>query len=101
MSTIPTWLEDNPTERKPTEVLIPLVTKVGPVWSHSQSTGGWYAGLEAGIPGLDIDDIWDCDHVHPTHDEAWDCANGAAMQVAEQVTMVRAQQQLADYLEIE
>lgn len=80
----PAWITENPTERRATEIFVPVVMKVGPVWSHSGDRGGWYAALEAAVYfDMGLEHIWECEHVHESTEDAWRCAEAGAREVTE------------------
>lgn len=73
MSTIPEWLTTQPTLIQRTEATVPLSMGIGPVWPHPNGPAAWYAFITVeGFP----DRLWECEHEHPTLNEAWDCAMG-------------------------
>lgn len=73
---VPPWLLENRSPpNRPTEIFLAVEVGIGPVWSHNEDRGGWFARLDV-PPGLDP--WWECDHIHPTQDEAWSCAESAA-----------------------
>ncbi len=84
---IPPWL-NMPTEKQPTEVLMPLSVQVGPVWDHQRKEGGWFAAIVVNLP-LDLDPLWECGHTHVDRTEAWACGHGAAGQLAEELIQQR------------
>jgi hypothetical protein len=78
------WIDARAMLERPTEILIPVVEGIGPVWSHATSTGGWFAYLSGALRPLD--EGWhgvltECDHVHPTEADAWGCARQLAQGV--------------------
>jgi hypothetical protein len=85
---IPLWLIENPSETRPTEILVPLSLKIGPSWSHNTKKGHWYGSVVVDLP-LDLQAMWECDHDHENRDDAWRCANDAALQLAEEAIEYR------------
>jgi hypothetical protein len=86
----PKWLTENhPETSKPTPIVVPLSLKVGPVWSYktnTEGTGGWYAAVViAAFEDLDVQDLWQCDHAHAEKADAWACAVGALIELAEKL----------------
>jgi hypothetical protein len=86
------WIDARAMVERSTEIAIPVVEGIGPVWSHSTSTGGWFAYLSGAIRPLD--EGWhgvltECDHVHPTEEGAWDCAQRLARGVVDALLAVR------------
>lgn len=73
---VPAWLKTQSRWTRPTEVLLPLEEGIGPVWSHNENRGGWYGFLHV-QPFPDF--LFECDHIHPSKDEAWDCAHAAVL----------------------
>jgi hypothetical protein len=71
---IPSWLVENASRVWGTGVLLSIQIVVGP--SVSGPSGGkmepgWYASLE--VPPFE-DAVWQCDHLHGTTEEAYQCA---------------------------
>jgi hypothetical protein len=76
------WLWEQPREQRSTEVFVPVVIGTSPVWSHSEDRGGFYGLVEVNLP-LDLDPIYECDHVHDSRAEAWTCAEDAARRLVD------------------
>lgn len=69
--TTPQWLLGNAKFIRDTEISLPIVIGIGPVWPHPNGPGAWYGFITVeGFP----DPLWECDHHHLTHPEAWVCA---------------------------
>jgi hypothetical protein len=76
----------NPVEAQPTEAFLPVAIEVGPIWDHVRKRGAWFAALTVDLPGA----VWDdCDHHHPTKDEAWECGHTQLRQLVKRVTRGR------------
>lgn len=90
----PPWLDEQRRQERPTEILVPLVEGIGPMWLHQEQRGCWYAYVasavrfpywEASSDGI----VAECSHNHETQDDAWACTTELARQVAEQVMSSR------------
>lgn len=93
------WIDANPTEWRPTEILLPVKLAVAPTWLHQERRGAWLARLdvgvsfdellEAGVIGEPLGSIIECEHDHPSPDEAWACADDLGRRVAQHVLDAR------------
>jgi hypothetical protein len=87
----PPWLIENDRMERPTEILVPLMEGVGPVWMHQENRGAWYAYIATksieGVLDADTGDgmVAECSHGHATADEAWECAGRMGRAVASAV----------------
>lgn len=79
------WLANTPRMYRPTEIVVPVIEGVGPVWDHVADRGGWYARLDV-LPSLLDEPIAECVHVHPSIDGAWLCARALALDLADAAT---------------
>lgn len=93
------WFNQHPIERRPTEILVPLVLAVAPIWDHTQDRGGFAASIDIGLSfdELESDEFntepfppaVECEHVHPSAEGAWKCAERLGRRVAEHVIAAR------------
>lgn len=75
------WIDRYPKQRRSTEVFVPVLIGVGPVYGYSDGgRGGFYGFVEVNLP-LDLEPIFECEHIHPSRDEAWSCAEDSVGQV--------------------
>jgi hypothetical protein len=74
----PAWLAERHRQERPTEILLPVVEGIGPVWSHTTNSGGWYAFLACAVEteAMEVTSgiVAECDHGHLDEDSAWSCA---------------------------
>lgn len=88
------WLHGQSRKYRPTEIVVPIVSGVAPVWVHADGGfGAWFARIDV-HPALELGDVLDdiadtgllgaiadCTHHHPTEDEAWACADVMARRI--------------------
>jgi hypothetical protein len=89
------WFERHPIQRRPTEILVPLCLSVAPIWDHVRNVGGFAASVDIALSfdELESDEFntepfppaVECEHIHPTADGAWKCADRLGRRVAEHV----------------
>jgi hypothetical protein len=71
VTAVPQWLRDHPARVWDTEVSLPVVIGVGPIWPHPNGPGAWYGFVAVeGFP----ERLWECEHLHSSEAEAWVCA---------------------------
>lgn len=91
MADRPDWLLDQCRYERSTEILMPLVEGIGPVWSHSEDRGGWYGyvGCAVQLPDVMADGmLTSCEHVHggdEGQEDAWRCAERLAAEMVEAI----------------
>ena len=86
------WIDSHLIESKPTEILVPLVYGIGPVWMYQEKRGAWFSFVDAAIDTSDLENagidtgllgrIGECQHGHESRDEAWTCAEAIARLIA-------------------
>jgi hypothetical protein len=88
MAAATAWTDANAhrISERPTEITIAVVEGVGPCY-RADSGPSWFAYLAtAKLPGWDdVTErgyITECDHGHPTEDDAWECAAALAQNLA-------------------
>lgn len=74
------YIDSEPTERQPTEVLVPLVMKTFPSWDYQNVKAGFGGGLE--VFGFEGEPFWECEHTHDTRDEAAECVGAEVRRIA-------------------
>lgn len=95
MSAVPGWIIENDGQWRPTEVFVPVLVGIGPVWDYPRQRGGWFARLLANLPDFDSCEPMDldfasCSHVHDTEAEAWSCAEGLVRELTAALVSRRA-----------
>lgn len=89
----PEWLVGKDRQERPTEILLPIVEGIGPIWWEQEKRGGWYAYLAVTVntEPLDSSDgiVSECDHKHFDEASAWACAGDLGRDVATQVMEAR------------
>lgn len=86
----PPWLEAQSRQERPTEVYVPLVEGICPVWLHQEGRGCWQAYVASAVKLPLWDSISDgvvaeCEHSHDDEATAWECASLLSREVAQAV----------------
>lgn len=74
------WIMQPQPETRPTEIFLPVEIGISPVYAWQEKRGVWSAFYA--VPETSL--VQDCDHHHPTQDEAWACAEQMARTLAEE-----------------
>lgn len=93
------WIDGNTIERRPTEILLPVELAVAPRWMPRHGGGCWGASVEIavafdelvdlGVISEPLGSVIECEHPHPTRNEAWACAEDLGRRVVEQIMEAR------------
>lgn len=80
-ATATAWLTDHPRQVITEPCPVPLWVGVAPVWSDLDGAG-FYAFM-----ALDPAEAtaWECEHVHSTPSDAWDCLRSKLLAIAAEV----------------
>ena len=75
------YIDAHQRQVRPTEMSLPLTVAISPAWDYQRRRGGWYGRIDT-EPSPRDEAVWECEHIHPTEDEAWSCVEGTAEDLA-------------------